>query len=84
MNENLKYGLLFALGVAAGALGAVAVSKGKINLKPAMADLMAAGMELKDKAASVIERCREEVEDVVAEAEHTRKAKVEAPAGGDA
>jgi len=84
MNENLKYGLLFALGLTAGALGAVALSRGKLNLKPAMADLVAAGMEIKEKAAAVIERCREEVEDVVAEADHVRKNKGKVPAGGDA
>ena len=34
MNENLKYGLFFLGGVALGAVGAVAVSRGKLDLKP--------------------------------------------------
>jgi hypothetical protein len=80
MNENMKIGLFFVLGVAAGALGAVAVSRGNLNLKPALAGLMAGGMELRDKAAAAFERAREEVEDVVAEAEHLRTDKERQPA----
>ena len=40
MNENMKYGLFFLGGLALGAIGAVAVSKGKLDLKPMAADLL--------------------------------------------
>ena len=40
MNENLKYGLFFLGGAALGAIGAVAVSRGKLDLKPFAAALL--------------------------------------------
>ena len=40
MNENLKYGLFFLGGAALGAIGAVAVSRGKLDLKPFAAELV--------------------------------------------
>ena len=43
MNENMKYGLFFLGGLALGAIGAVAVSKGKLDLKPMAADLLSRG-----------------------------------------
>ena len=48
MNENMKYGLFFLGGLALGAIGAVAVSKGKLDLKPVAADLLSRGMDVKD------------------------------------
>ena len=48
MNENMKYGLFFLGGLALGAIGAVAVSKGKLDLKPMAADLLSRGMDVKD------------------------------------
>ena len=47
MNENMKYGLFFLGGLALGAIGAVAVSKGKLDLKPVAADLLSRGMDVK-------------------------------------
>lgn len=48
MNENLKFGLYFLGGLAVGALGAVAVSRGSVNIKPVAADLLSRGMDMKD------------------------------------
>ena len=48
LNNNLKYGLFFLGGVALGAIGAVAVSRGKLDLKPLATDLISRGLEVKD------------------------------------
>ncbi|MEG6506596.1 hypothetical protein ACR4XJ_09430 [Nitratidesulfovibrio sp. D1] len=73
MNENLKYGLYFVGGVALGALGAVMLGRGKFDIRPAMADLLSHGFDLKEKASAYAETVREHVEDIVAEAEHVHK-----------
>ena len=68
MNENMKYGLFFLGGLALGAIGAVAVSKGKLDLKPMAADLLSRGMDVKDALLSKVEAIKEDVEDLTAEA----------------
>ena len=55
MNENMKYGLFFLGGLALGAIGAVAVSKGKLDLKPMAADLLSRGMDVKDAVLAKVE-----------------------------
>ena len=80
MNENLKYGLLFLGGAALGANGAVAVSRGKLDLKPFAAELVSRGLDLRDAVMARAETVRENVEDVVAEAQavsEQRKARSE-------
>lgn len=80
MNENLKYGLFFLGGVALGAMGAVAVSRGKLDIKPFATELMSRGLDVKDALLARAEAVREDVEDMVAEAHavsEQRKAKVE-------
>ena len=68
MNNNLKYGLFFLGGIALGALGAVAVSRGKLDLKPLATDLISRGLEVKDAVLAKADAVREDVEDMVAEA----------------
>ena len=81
MNENLKYGLFFLGGVALGALGTVAVSKGKLDIKPLATDLLSRGMDVKDAMVSKMETVKENMDDMVAEArtaaEQRREAKEE-------
>ncbi len=69
MNENFKYGLFFLGGVALGAIGAVAVSRGKLDLKPFAAELVSRGLDAKDALMAKAETVRENMEDLVAEAE---------------
>lgn len=69
MNENLKYGLFFLGGATLGAIGAVAVSRGKLDLKPFAAELVSRGLDLRDAVMARAETVRENVEDVVAEAQ---------------
>lgn len=68
MNSGIKFGLFFLGGIALGALGAVALSKGKLNLKPVAADLISRGMDAKDALMSKVEAVKEDMEDLAAEA----------------
>lgn len=70
MNENLKYGLFFLGGLALGAIGTVAVSKGKLELKPLVTDLLSHGLDAKEAVLSKVENVKENMEDLVAEARH--------------
>lgn len=68
MNNNLKYGLFFLGGVALGAIGAVAVSRGKLDLKPLATELISRGLDVKDSVLAKADAVREDMEDMVAEA----------------
>lgn len=71
LNQTTKYGLIFAGGLILGALGAVALAKGKKagGIKPLASSLLSAGMDVKDKVMTGIDGVREELADVVAEAQ---------------
>ncbi|SDF52895.1 hypothetical protein [Desulfovibrio legallii] len=68
MNNGWKYALWFLGGVAVGAVGAVAVSRGKVNFKPLATDLISRGIDVKDALMSKVEALKEDVEDLTAEA----------------
>ena len=54
MNNYTKYGLIFLGGVALGALGAMAISRGRVQgVKPLATDLVAGGIALRFKLMSV-------------------------------
>ena len=82
MNEYLKYGLYFLGGVAVGAIGAVAVSRGKLDVKPFATKVLSHGMDIKDVLVAKAEALREDMEDMAAEAraqqEDRKVAKAEA------
>lgn len=69
MNNTTKYGLFFLGGVVVGALGAVAITRGKLNVKPLAADLLSTGLDLRDKVMAGVEGVKEDLADVMAEAE---------------
>ena len=75
MNDYLKNGMFLAAGVAIGALGAVALGKGKFSIRPAMADLLSHGMGLKEKTTSILERAKEDLDDLMAEAKHAKQSR---------
>ena len=68
MNETFKYGLFCLGGVAVGAIGAVAVSRGKLDVKPLAADLLSRGMDVKEALARKVAAVKEDMEDLAAEA----------------
>ena len=87
MNSGIKFGLIVLGGIALGALGAVALSRGKLNLKPVAADLISRGMDAKDALMSKVEAVKEDMEDLAAEARQAsekRKAAKEAQETGQA
>lgn len=69
MNETTKYGLFFVGGVLVGALGAVALTRGKLDVKPLATDLLSSGIDLKDKLMAGVDGVREDLAGVMAEAE---------------
>lgn len=68
MNNALKCGLFLLAGMTLGALGAVAVSKGKLNIKPFATDLISRGIDVKDAVMSKVESLKEDFEDMSVEA----------------
>ena len=78
MNENMKYGLFFLGGLALGAIGSVAVSKGKLDLQPMAADLLSRGKAVKDAVLAKVETVKENMDDMVAEARHAAEQRREA------
>ena len=68
MNIGLKYGLFFLGGLALGVVGTVAVTRGKLDLKPLATDLVSRGMDMKDAIMSKVEAVKEDMEDLAAEA----------------
>ena len=77
MNESTQKLLLFLGGLALGSLGVVALSKKDASLRPAMTNLAAGAMDLRDKAMGTIQRTKEDVSDFLAEVEHARTVKAE-------
>ena len=73
MNNGLKYGLFFLGGLALGVVGTVAVTRGKLDLKPLATDLVSRGMDMKDAIMSKVEAVKEDMEDLAAEARAAQK-----------
>lgn len=73
MNNTTKYGLFFLGGVVVGALGAVAITRGKLNVKPLAADLLSTGLDLRDKVMAGVEGVKEDLADVMPKLKLNRK-----------
>ena len=84
MNNGLKFGLIFLGGIALGALGTVAVSRGKLDLKPVAADLISRGIDVKDALMSKVEAVKEDMEDLTAEARQASQKRKAAKASREA
>ena len=80
MNDGLKFGLWFLGGVALGALGTVALSKGKLDIKPVAAELLSRGMDVKDVLMGKVEAVKEDMEDLAAQARQASDKRKEARA----
>lgn len=68
MTTGLRCALCVAGGIVIGALGAMALQRGSVNLKPVAAGLLSRGMDVKDAIAGAVERVKEDAQDLVAEA----------------
>lgn len=63
-------------------MGTVAVTRGKLDLKPLATDLVSRGMDMKDAIMSKVESVKEDMEDLAAEARQAadkRKAEAAEP-----
>ena len=76
-NNYWKYGLTLGAGIAFGALGATLLSRGSIDLKKAMATVLSHGMDLKDKATTLVETAKENMDDLAAEARQVSETRKE-------
>ena len=80
-NGNMwKCGLCLGAGVAIGALGAMLLSRGNVDLKKTAATILSHGMDFKEQAASFMETAKENIEDVAAEARHEQHLRKESKA----
>lgn len=79
LNSYWKYGLTLGAGVAIGAAAAVLLSRGNVDVKKSFATLLSHGMDLKDKAANLVETAKENMEDLAAEARHEQEVRKATP-----
>lgn len=78
INPNIwKYGLAAGAGVALGAVGAVLLSRGRVDLKKTAATILSHGMDLKDQASEFMENAKENLEDLAAEAKEEQNKRKE-------
>ncbi|MDR1947363.1 MAG: hypothetical protein LBQ51_09405 [Desulfovibrio sp.] len=68
-----KYGLALGAGVALGAIGAVLLSRNGVAVKKSFASLLSHGLDVKEKAAEIMETAKENIDDLAAEAKHARE-----------
>lgn len=78
MNDGVKCGLFLLGGILLGAAGVAAVSKGKLNLRPLMTDILSRGLDARDAVLAKVETAKENMEDLMAEARHTAETRKEA------
>lgn len=81
MENGVKFGMIFLGGIALGALGAVAVSRGKLDLKPVAADIISRGIDVRDALMRKVETIKEDMEDIAAEARQASEKRKEAQSG---
>ena len=80
MNAGLRFGLYFLGGMVVGVLGAVAVSRGKLDVRPVAADLLSRGIDVKDAFMGKVDALKEGMEDLAAEARQASEKRREAKA----
>jgi len=83
-NDWWKYGLGLVIGLAVGATGAVLISRNPGAAKKACATLLSHAMEVREKAATVMETAKENMEDMAAEARHDLEERKKAAGGAEA
>ncbi|MDR2055565.1 MAG: hypothetical protein LBQ10_06825 [Desulfovibrio sp.] len=72
-NEFWKYGLAAGVGIVVGALGVTLLSRGGMDLKKAAAAILSCGMDMKDKAAVMVDTAKENIDDIAAEARYEQE-----------
>jgi len=72
------------IGLAFGAVGAVLISRNPGAAKKACSTLLSHAMEVKEKAATVMETAKENMEDMAAEARHDLEERRKSAGGAEA
>jgi hypothetical protein len=73
-NGNVwKYGLALGAGVLLGVAAATVFSRNNVAMKKTVASLLSHGLDIKEKAAGLMETARENIDDLAAEAKHERE-----------
>lgn len=73
MDETLRNGLVYFLaGVAVGAAGATLLARQNGTVRGAVVGSLAQGLAVRDKVLMTLEKAKEDVEDLVAEARQTQ------------
>ncbi len=72
MNEIVKNGLWLLAGVVIGATCASLLAKQESSFRGAVVGTIAKGMSMKDKVVTSLEKAKENVEDIVAEAKYAQ------------
>jgi len=80
MNELMKNGLWLLAGVVIGTVGATLLARQDSPLRGAVVGALSQGMAVKDKVVTSLEKAKENVEDLVAEARHAQSAPEQAAA----
>lgn len=76
MGDATEKLLLVLGGAALGSLAVLGLSKGNTeNLRPALAEMAAGSLNLRDKALGAVQRVRENASDFMAEVEYARAVK---------
>lgn len=70
MNDLTKGALLFGAGLVLGYMGSRAIEDPASKVRGAAVGAISHGISLKDRIMTSVERARENVEDIVAEAKH--------------
>ena len=75
-SEFTKCGLFLLGGIVLGAIGATAISRGKLNgLKPLCSDILSRGYDIREKVLEKVDAAREDISDVMAEAQAKSEAR---------
>jgi gas vesicle protein len=72
-NAFWKYGLAVGAGVLVGAVGAVLISRNNVDLRKTATSLLSHGLDLKEKAAAIMDTAKENLDDITAEARCQRE-----------
>ncbi len=72
MSDSTQNLMFFVGGIALGGLAVFALSKNSDGTRPALADLAAGALDLRDKAATTLQRSKEDLSDFLSEVEHAR------------
>ncbi len=78
----LRFGLVFLGGAALGAMAATCTAR-KDGVRPLAAELLSRGMDVKDCVMGKVETLKENVEDLVAEAQHSSEKRREQKEGAE-